>query len=235
MARFWIGTSGWQYDHWRGAFYPPDLAKSRWLDFYANRFRTVELNNSFYRLPSAKSWERWRDTVPDGFQFAIKASRFITHLRRLADCRDSLRLLYEGVRLLGDRRGPVLFQLPPDFERNAVTAARLEAFLELWKPAANTLSSSGTNPGSGPTHSRCYTATEQASAPTTCPANTALPLLRRPSPTSAFTARRRITVASTQKTSSRHGPSVFGILADRQQPSGPTSTTTGLVTRSRTL
>src|SRR6266699_1188021 len=88
-SRFWIGTSGWQYDHWRGPFYPPELAKRKWLAYYAGQFQTVELNNSFYRLPSEKSWETWRETAPGSFRFSVKASRFITHFKRLIDCKDS--------------------------------------------------------------------------------------------------------------------------------------------------
>jgi uncharacterized protein YecE (DUF72 family) len=84
-ARAWIGTSGWEYDHWRGAFYPPDVPKRRWLESYADRFDTVELNATFYRLPGADTFDRWGDRVPSGFRFAVKASRYLTHVRRLRD------------------------------------------------------------------------------------------------------------------------------------------------------
>jgi uncharacterized protein YecE (DUF72 family) len=110
-----IGTSGWQYDSWRGVFYPPDVPKRAWLPFFAARLPTVEVNNSFYMLPTQSSFERWRDETPDGFVITVKANRFITHVRRLRDCRDALRTFWERARLLGPKLGPVLFQLPPRF------------------------------------------------------------------------------------------------------------------------
>jgi uncharacterized protein YecE (DUF72 family) len=109
----WIGTSGWQYADWRGEVYPPDVPRSRWLEAFAARFATVELNNSFYRLPSEHAFREWRRRTPRGFLMAVKASRYITHVRRLREPRDPVRLLWSRARLLGDRLGPVLFQLPP--------------------------------------------------------------------------------------------------------------------------
>jgi uncharacterized protein YecE (DUF72 family) len=111
----WIGTSGWQYRDWRGPFYPADLPQRAWLSAYAERFPTVELNNSFYRLPTADAFERWRAATPHGFVFAVKASRFLTHLRRLRDPEDPVRLLWSRMEPLRDKLGPVLFQLPPRF------------------------------------------------------------------------------------------------------------------------
>jgi len=131
MAVFWIGTSGWNYGHWRGVFYPGGLPQRRWLPFYAGRFRTVELNYTHYRQPSGSAWDAWRDAVPPGFLFAVKAHRYLTHRRRLNDPEDSLRRVIEGARRLGDRLGPILYQLPPFFRRTAEHAARLERFLEL--------------------------------------------------------------------------------------------------------
>jgi uncharacterized protein YecE (DUF72 family) len=110
-----IGTSGWQYDDWRGRFYPPDVPKRSWLAFLASRFPTVELNNSFYRLPERDTFVRWRDETPAGFVMTVKASRFITHIRRMRDCREPVALLWERARGLGPRLGPILFQLPPRF------------------------------------------------------------------------------------------------------------------------
>ncbi len=110
-----VGTSGWQYDDWRGRFYPPDLPKRAWLGYFASRFPTVEVNNSFYRLPTGETFARWREDTPAGFVVAVKASRFITHIRRMRDCRDPVRLLWTRARELGPRLGPVLFQLPPRF------------------------------------------------------------------------------------------------------------------------
>lgn len=131
MAKFWIGTSGWHYKHWRGNFYPEGLPTSKWLEFYSREFPTVEINASFYRQPANTTWQNWRKTVPDGFCFAVKASRFVTHIRRLQDPQDSLERVLEGSRRLGDRLGPILYQLPPYFERNEYTLADLEQFLEI--------------------------------------------------------------------------------------------------------
>jgi uncharacterized protein YecE (DUF72 family) len=111
----WIGTSGWQYDDWAGRFYPQGLAKSQWLAFFSARFPTVEVNNTFYRLPNEQAFVRWRVQTPKSFIVAVKASRYITHIRRLRDSRDSVKLLWTRCRGLGDKLGPVLFQLPPRF------------------------------------------------------------------------------------------------------------------------
>lgn len=110
-----IGTSGWQYDDWRGVFYPDGVPQRNWLAFYAERFGTVEVNNSFYRLPERATFERWRDQTPPGFVVTVKASRFITHLKRLRDPEGPVELLWERASGLGDRLGPILFQLPPRF------------------------------------------------------------------------------------------------------------------------
>jgi uncharacterized protein YecE (DUF72 family) len=123
-----VGTSGWQYDDWRGVLYPRGLPKERWLEAFARRFATVEVNNSFYRLPSEETFARWREDTPEGFLMAVKASRFITHVRRLRDCRDPVRLLWSRARRLGPRLGPVLFQLPPGFRADP---ARLEDLLDV--------------------------------------------------------------------------------------------------------
>ncbi|MBA7655109.1 hypothetical protein ES703_63006 [subsurface metagenome] len=85
MSVYYIGTSGWHYDHWRSRFYPEKLAKADWLEFYAGHFTTVELNNSFYRLPSEDTFANWHDSSPANFTFAVKVSRFITHIKRLKD------------------------------------------------------------------------------------------------------------------------------------------------------
>ncbi len=121
-----IGTSGWQYRHWRGDFYPADLPPSRWLAFYVERFDTVELNASFYRLPSADAFAAWGRRVPDGFRFAVKASRYLTHVRRLRDPEEPLERFWSRVRGLGERCGPVLYQLPPHWRPDW---ERLDAFL----------------------------------------------------------------------------------------------------------
>ncbi|MFQ5860482.1 MAG: DUF72 domain-containing protein [Dehalococcoidia bacterium] len=123
-----IGTSGWSYAHWRGPFYPPELPQARWLEFYTQRFPTVELNNSFYRLPLSKTFQNWRTRVPQGFLFAVKASRFITHIKRLRDVAEPLETFLERARLLAEKLGPLLYQLPPGLGRDE---ARLSSFLAL--------------------------------------------------------------------------------------------------------
>jgi uncharacterized protein YecE (DUF72 family) len=122
-----VGTSGWEYGHWRGRFYPRDLPKGRWLEHYVEHFDTVELNNSFYRLPEAETFDAWRRRLPAGFAMAVKASRYLTHLKRLRDPARPLERLWSRARNLGDRLGPMLYQLPPRWHRNP---ERLVAFLE---------------------------------------------------------------------------------------------------------
>jgi uncharacterized protein YecE (DUF72 family) len=121
-----IGCSGWHYKHWRGPFYPEKLPSTRWLDFYVERFDTVELNNTFYRLPPEGGLATWRDSTPAGFLFAAKGSRFITHMKKLAQPEASIEKYFDRVRLLGRKLGPVLFQLPPHW---AVDLERLKDFL----------------------------------------------------------------------------------------------------------
>lgn len=122
-----IGTSGWQYPDWRGAFYPDGLTRSGWLAHYATRFPTVELNNSFYRLPEASTFRRWRDETPEGFVMVVKVSRYLTHVRRLREPDEPLARLWERARPLGSRLGPLLFQLPPRFP---VELQRLRGLLD---------------------------------------------------------------------------------------------------------
>ncbi len=122
-----IGASGWHYDHWIGAFYPPSLTKAEWLRFYSARFETVEINNSFYRLPEQKTFEGWKEQTPDGFVFAVKASRFITHVKKLRNSRETVSRLMERAKGLGEKLGITLFQLPPGWKFDGV---RLEEFLE---------------------------------------------------------------------------------------------------------
>lgn len=108
-----IGTSGWTYPHWRGVFYPEEWPKDKWLEYYATRFNTVELNATFYRLPKAITFDRWRERTPPGFLWAMKASRYITHVKRLAEVGEALKRFYDLAELLGEKAGPLLFQLPP--------------------------------------------------------------------------------------------------------------------------
>jgi uncharacterized protein YecE (DUF72 family) len=113
-----IGTSGYVYRDWRQRFYPRTVPARAWLPFYAGHFATVELNNSFYRLPTAPMFRAWREAVPPGFVFAVKASRFLTHVKRLREPRAPLRLFLSRARELGPALGPVLFQLPQMFHAN---------------------------------------------------------------------------------------------------------------------
>jgi uncharacterized protein YecE (DUF72 family) len=121
-----VGCSGWTYKSWRGRFYPRDLPASRWLEFYAAHFDTVEVNNSFYRLPPRSTFEAWRAQAPSAFLFAVKASRFLTHMKRLIDPEEPLARLFSSLSGIGRRLGPVLYQLPPTL---MLDLPRLDRFL----------------------------------------------------------------------------------------------------------
>lgn len=125
-ARAWIGTSGFEYGEWRGSFYDPRIPRARWLEAYAAEFDTVELNATFYRLPGAATFDSWAARAPSGFRFAVKASRYLTHLRRLREPAEPLDRLWTRARHLGEKLGPVLYQLPPRWQPNV---ERLEAFV----------------------------------------------------------------------------------------------------------
>ena len=135
-----IGCSGWQYKHWRGDFYPAELRTSQWFAFYATQFDTVEINNSFYRLPEAHTFERWRDQAPRHFTYAVKASRFLTHMKKLKDPEDPLDRFFTNARELGPRLGPVLYQLPPRWPLNL---ERFERFLDALDEETRALRTSG--------------------------------------------------------------------------------------------
>jgi len=119
-----IGTSGWVYPHWRETFYPKGLPQSRWLEHYAERFNTVELNNSFYRQPARATFERWRRAVPDDFVYAVKLNRFLTHLKRLNVDRALVARSYDTMAGLGPKAAVVLVQLPARFRFDAERATR---------------------------------------------------------------------------------------------------------------
>src|SRR5438045_9257100 len=115
----WIGTSGFQYAEWKGTFYPEYLAASKMLPFYAERLATTEINYTFRRIPSATTIDNWKKLTPEKFRFALKASQRITHFAKLRDCQDTLAYFFGIISQLGDRLGPVLFQLPPNFKKDA--------------------------------------------------------------------------------------------------------------------
>jgi uncharacterized protein YecE (DUF72 family) len=122
-----IGCSGWNYKTWRGRFYQQDLPVKKWLEYYSSRFDTVEVNNTFYRLPESKVFAGWREQTPAGFCFAVKASRFLTHMKRLRQPAEPIARLFSRLEPLGDRLGPVLYQLPATMTRDL---PRLEQFFE---------------------------------------------------------------------------------------------------------
>jgi len=117
VSEVFIGTSGYSYDHWsNGVFYPPRLPKSKWLEYYSEHFQTVELNVTFYRLPQEKVFTGWCEKTPDAFRFAVKGSRYITHIKRLANLGDSLETLAKRLKLLKEKCSVVLWQLPPSMK-----------------------------------------------------------------------------------------------------------------------
>ncbi len=126
MARYFIGTSGWHYDDWRRRFYPEKLPKAKWLEHYARHFSTVELNNSFYRLPSENAFTNWYESSPPDFAFAVKMSRFVTHIKRLKNSEEAVDNFIKRATILGEKLGPLLYQLPPSTHRNDET---LNSFL----------------------------------------------------------------------------------------------------------
>jgi uncharacterized protein YecE (DUF72 family) len=123
----YIGASGWHYGHWRGRFYPEELPPREWLSFYAREFSCVELNNSFYKLPKPAVIQTWVEQTPSSFRFAVKASRFITHMKKLRNCGEALQTFLDIVHGLGNKLGPILFQLPSHWH---VNPGRLQEFLQ---------------------------------------------------------------------------------------------------------
>lgn len=125
----YIGTSGWHYKHWKKNFYPDGLREADWLTYYCKTFNTVELNNSFYRVPAASTFEKWRTSVPSGFDFAVKANRYITHSKKLQDLKESTADFVQRASQLENKLGPILFQLPPHWKINADVLANFAATL----------------------------------------------------------------------------------------------------------
>jgi uncharacterized protein YecE (DUF72 family) len=123
-----VGTSGYSYKEWKGTFYPADLPAAKMLSFYAEHFGSVEINNTFYRMPAASATEKWASEVPDGFTFVLKAPQRITHQKRLVGVEDEVRYFLEMASLLGPKLGPLLFQLPPNLRKDV---EKLRGFLSL--------------------------------------------------------------------------------------------------------
>ena len=123
-----IGTSGWYYNHWKGLFYPAGLPKSKWFDYYAEHFDTVEINNTFYQLPKQETFKNWHKQAPKNFLYTVKANRYITHIKRLKDPSQSLERFFEGADILKENLGPILYQLPPSFHKDL---DRLRAFMQV--------------------------------------------------------------------------------------------------------
>jgi uncharacterized protein YecE (DUF72 family) len=124
-----IGTSGWVYEHWRGVFYPRDLPQEDWLPFFADHFATVEINNTFYHLPQEETVRNWATLAPKDFLFAVKASRYITHVKNLLDPEKPVATFMDRAGMLGDKLGPILFQLPPHWNVNPERLADFIAVL----------------------------------------------------------------------------------------------------------
>jgi len=131
MLRLHVGTSGYNFPEWRGSFYPPKLASAKWLAYYAQQLGTVEINYTFYRMPSAKTVAGWDAATPEGFNFVLKAPQRITHIARLKNIDDSVRFFVETIRKLNAKLGAVLFQLPPNFKKDL---ARLSDLLTQFPP-----------------------------------------------------------------------------------------------------
>ncbi len=120
MSSILIGTSGWSYNHWVGNFYPNNLSKWKWLEFYTEQFNTVELNTTFYRLPMEKTFQNWYRRTPNGFVFSVKMSRYITHIKKLRECDDNISIFFDRIKELKEKCPIILIQLPPslEFKRN---------------------------------------------------------------------------------------------------------------------
>jgi uncharacterized protein YecE (DUF72 family) len=128
MPKLFIGTSGWNYPHWRSIFYPQDLSQGKWLEYYAKFFNCVELNVTFYRLLQKKTFQNWYRRTPKDFYFVTKGSRFITHMKKLQEIREPLNLFMENIQQLKQKLAAVLWQFPPSFQKDLL---RLRAFLKL--------------------------------------------------------------------------------------------------------
>lgn len=130
MSRLYIGTSGWIYGHWQGIFYPEDLSSKDKLKYFSQHFKTAEINYSFYHLPRPSTYQNWYNQAPADFIFAVKASRFITHIKRLQGVKEAWKQFLENALSLKEKLGPILFQFPPSFKATAENIKRLEKFFK---------------------------------------------------------------------------------------------------------
>ena len=128
MPPIHIGCSGWNYRHWKGAFYPETMRSPQWFSFYSEHFDSVEINNTFYNLPDEEVFDQWRQQAPPGFRYAVKASRYLTHMKKLRDPVEPVERLITRARRLGPHLGPILYQLPPRWRSNS---ERLRGVLEI--------------------------------------------------------------------------------------------------------
>lgn len=131
MADLRIGCSGFLYDHWRKNFYPEDLSKNYWLEYYSKHFSTVELNVTFYKLPDRETFSKWYLSTPEGFVFSLKGSRFITHIKKIKDCAEPVEAFFSRALLLKEKLGVILWQFPPSL---TLDLERLKDFIELLEP-----------------------------------------------------------------------------------------------------
>ena len=130
MGKLYIGTSGWAYSHWDGIFYPENLAYKDKLKYFSQRFKTAEINYSFYHLPRPTTYQNWYLQTPEDFLFAVKASRFITHVKKLKGVKAAWKTFLENALRLKEKLGPILFQFPPSFKATSENIKRLEQFLK---------------------------------------------------------------------------------------------------------
>ena len=130
-GKLFIGTSGWVYSHWEGIFYPRDLSSKDKLKYFSKHFKTTEINYSFYHLPRQSTYQNWYSQTPENFLFAVKASKFITHIKRLKGVKKAWKQFLESALILKEKLGPILFQFPPSFRANKEEIKRLEDFLRL--------------------------------------------------------------------------------------------------------
>lgn len=131
MKKYLIGTSGWNYDDWQGKFYPKNLPKTKWLDFYSRTFNTVEVNYSFYHWPNEKTMKKWYQEAPETFKFTLKSPRTITHVRKLKNITQKVKNFYKLTSLLKEKTGCHLYQLPPSFKLNQNNFKKLKNFLKI--------------------------------------------------------------------------------------------------------